>query len=158
MLPGRHEVDGQPSASDSPVWRGRLTRERDHEPAFGNGVIIDDHCTLITRSERGLTLGDETRLKAGVYLDTEGKDGYIEVGKRVYIGTNCCLHGHRGLEIGDDTLVAQNITITPYSHRFEDPLQPIIRRRGAGGTAAARAVNDAQHASSPTTESTASRP
>ena len=176
--------------------------------SLGNGVSIDDHCTLIARSERGLTLGDETRLKVGVYLDTEGKDGYIEVGKRVYIGTGCCLHGHRGLEIGDDTLLAQNITVTPYSHRFEDPLQPIIRqgghsrritigrdcylgmcvcvlwsadigdgavvgagsvvvksvppyqvavgvparvirRRGTGGSAAVRAVNDAQHAASP---------
>lgn len=93
--------------------------------SLGNGSVIGDQCTLIARSERGISLGDASRLKNGVYLDTEGQNGYIEVGRHVYIGTGCCLHGHHGLEIGDDTLMAQNITITPYSHRFEDPMQTI---------------------------------
>ena len=93
-------------------------------------VSLDDHCTLFARSERGITLGEGTQLKYGVYLDTEGGEGYIETGKRVYLGTGCCLHGHRGLEIGDDALFAQNITITPYSHIFEDPARPIIQQGG----------------------------
>lgn len=98
--------------------------------SLGDNVSLDDHCTLMARSERGITLQDGVRLKYGVYLDTENATGYIEIGKRVYIGTSCCLHGHQGLEIGDDTLFAQNITITPYSHRFDDPAQPIINQGG----------------------------
>ena len=98
--------------------------------SIGDGVSIDDHCTLVARSERGITLGDGVRLMYGVYLDTERPDGYIEIGARVYLGTGCCLHGHQGLEIGEDSLLAQNITITPYSHRFEDPAQPIIKQGG----------------------------
>ena len=97
---------------------------------LGEHVSLDDHCTLIARSERGITLGAGTRLKYGVYLDTECDAGYIETGQRVYLGTGCCLHGHRGLEIGDDTLFAQNITITPYSHIFDDPTRPIIQQGG----------------------------
>ena len=88
---------------------------------LGDNVCIDDCCTLMSRSERGITLQEGVRLKYGVYLDTEGAEGYLEVGKRVYIGAGCCLHGHQGLEIGDDCLLAQNVTITPYSHRFDDP-------------------------------------
>jgi acetyltransferase-like isoleucine patch superfamily enzyme len=98
--------------------------------SLGDNVCIRDHCTLIARSERGITLGDAVNLMYGVYLDTETPDGYIELGARVYLGTGCCLHGHKGLEIGEDTLCAQNVTITPFSHQFEDPATPIIKQGG----------------------------
>lgn len=87
--------------------------------SLGDNVFISDNCTLIATSEKGIELGPGTRLKTGVYLDTELSNGYITTGKSVYIGTGCCLHGHAGLEIGDDCLLAQNITITPASHTFE---------------------------------------
>jgi len=99
--------------------------------SLGNNVKIGNNCVLVASSEKGITLGDNVRLKYGVYLDTETSDtGYIKIGKRVYIGTGCCLHGHKGLEIGDDSLLAQNITITPFSHKFEDPNKTIY---GQGG-------------------------
>jgi len=95
-----------------------------------DNVALDDRCTLIARSERGIVLREGVCLKHGVYLDTEGADGYIEIGRRVYIGTGCCLHGHQGLEIDDHTLFAQNITITPYSHKFDDVARTIIEQGG----------------------------
>lgn len=97
---------------------------------LGDDVSIDDNCTLFSRSERGITLGASVCLKHGVYLDTETAEGYIEVGARAYLGTGCCLHGHAGLEIGEDTLLAQNVTTTPFSHKFEDPAVPIIKQGG----------------------------
>lgn len=98
--------------------------------SLGDHVRINDHCTLMARSERGISLDEGASLQYGVYMDTEGAGGYIEIGKRAYIGTGCCLFGHKGLEIGDDTLFAQNITITPFSHIFEDPNIPIIKQGG----------------------------
>ena len=98
--------------------------------SLGDGVVIDDHCVLMARSEKGITLDEHATLKYGVYLDTENAEGYITIGKRAYIGTGCCLHAHKGLEIGDESLLAQNITITPYSHKFEDPLKTIISQGG----------------------------
>lgn len=95
-----------------------------------DNVTLDDRCTLIAGSERGIVLRDGACLKHGVYLDTEGASGYIEIGRRAYIGTGCCLHGHQGLEIGDHTLFAQNITITPYSHKFDDVNRTIIEQGG----------------------------
>ncbi len=97
---------------------------------LGDGVSIEDGCTLIARSPQGITLGDGTSLKHRVYLDTESAEGQIVIGQRVYIGTGCCLHGHRGLFIGDDTLLAQCITITPYSHHFDNRDQRIIEQGG----------------------------
>ena len=98
--------------------------------SLGDNVSIDDQCALVARSDRGISLQESVCLKCGVYLDTEGANGYIEVGARAYLGTGCCLHGHQGLEIGEDTLLAQNVTITPFSHTFEDPAHPIIRQGG----------------------------
>lgn len=75
-------------------------------------------------------LGDGVRLEERVYLDTETPSGYINVGARVYIGTGTTLFGHSGLEIGEHCLLAQNITITPYSHIFDDPNTEIIKQGG----------------------------
>lgn len=91
-----------------------------------DNVKIHDNCILIANSEKGITLDDGARLKYGVFMDTEDpQKGYIHIGKRVYIGTGCCLHGHLGLEIGDDSLLAQHVVITPASHTFEDPQKTI---------------------------------
>ncbi len=97
----------------------------------GDNVSIGDNCTLIARGEKGITLSDGVRLQHRVYLDTERREeGYIQIGKGVYIGTGTTLFGHRGLEIGDDCLLAQNITLTPYSHIFDDPNRIIYSQGG----------------------------
>lgn len=86
-----------------------------------DNTLVSDGCTLIARGEPGIILRERARLKNEVYLDTETAHGYIDIGERVYIGTRCCLHGHKGLEIGADSLLAQGILITPASHTFADP-------------------------------------
>ncbi len=97
----------------------------------GNNVTIGDNVTLIARGEGGIALGDNVRLNDRVYLDTErADDGYIIVENNVYIGTGTTLFGHVGLEIGEYCLLAQNITITPYSHIFDDPYTEIRNQGG----------------------------
>ena len=87
--------------------------------------------TLIARGEGGITLGDSVWLNERVYLDTEWKEqGYINIANRVYVGTGTTLFGHSGLEIGERSLLAQNITLTPYSHKFGDPNEWIIKQDG----------------------------
>ncbi len=99
--------------------------------SVGNNVDICDDVTLIARGEGGITLSDGVRLQQRVYLDTERvATGYIHVGKNVYIGTGTMLFGHMGLEIGDHTLLAQGINLTPYSHIFDDPNEIIIKQGG----------------------------
>lgn len=95
-----------------------------------DGVRIGDHSTLIARPGSEIRLGRNVRLCDRVYLDTEQADGYIHVGDSVYIGTGTTLFGHQGLEIGDHVLMAQNITLTPYSHCFENPNANIITQGG----------------------------
>ena len=99
--------------------------------SLGNGVVVGDGCTLIARGPGGITLEDRVALQDRVYLDTERvEEGYIRIGRSSYIGTGTTLFGHVGLEIGDHVLMAQNITLTPYSHVFEEPAIDIIKQGG----------------------------
>jgi len=99
--------------------------------SLGDNVRIADHCTLIARGEGGITIGDNVNINDRVYLDTESSEtGYIKIENNVYIGTGTTLFGHKGLEIGDHVLMAQNITLTPYSHIFDDPDSNIITQGG----------------------------
>lgn len=98
--------------------------------SIGDNVSIDDDCTLIARGEGGIVLDDYVRLRERVYLDTERVNtGYIHIGTRSYIGMGTALFGHLGLEIGENCLLAQNITITPYSH-IPDRADIPIREQG----------------------------
>ena len=98
---------------------------------IGDNVTICDHCTLIARGEGGIVVDDFVVLNDRVYLDTESPEwGYIRIGKHVYIGTGTTLFGHKGLEIGERALLAQNITLTPYSHIYDDPDDFIIMQGG----------------------------
>lgn len=98
--------------------------------SIGDNVVISDHATIIARGPGGITIGSNVCINDRVYLDSEREDGYITVGDYVYIGTGTTLFGHFGLEIGEHSLLAQNITITPYSHKFEDPNDYIINQGG----------------------------
>jgi len=98
--------------------------------SLGDNVSIDDDCTLIARDAGGITLENGVRLRERVYLDSERMEtGYIHIGARTYIGMGTSLFGHMGLEIGEDCLLAQNITLVPFSHISDDPNQ-IIRVQG----------------------------
>jgi len=92
-----------------------------HLVRLDDGVEIKDDCTLIAREDSYIHLGKNDILSERVYLDTEHAGGYFEFGEWVYLGTGTTCFGHWGLEIGDNSLLAQNITITPYSHVFDDP-------------------------------------
>lgn len=108
--------------------------------SIGDNVTIKNNVTIIARGEGGITIGDGTRIQERVYLDTEKVEcGYIHIGKKVYIGTGTTLFGHKGLEIGNDCLLAQNITLTPYSHIFQNPDTTIY---GQGGNCKKVTIGD----------------
>lgn len=89
--------------------------------SLGNGVKIGDGTTIIARGKGGVNIEDGVLIQERVYIDTQTEEfGYVNIGKETYIGTGTTLFGHVGLEIGSDCLFAQNITITPYSHKHEN--------------------------------------
>ena len=98
--------------------------------SIGDNVVIGDDTTIIAHEGSEITIGNHVRIQQRVYLDTERKMGYIHIGDETYIGTGTTLFGHVGLEIGEYVLMAQNITLTPYSHIFDDPDTVIIKQGG----------------------------
>lgn len=101
-----------------------------HLIEIGDNVIISDGASIIAREGTHIKIENGVYINDRVYLDTEREGGYIEIGFGSYIGTGTTLFGHAGLEIGDNVLMAQNITLTPYSHIFEDPDKNIITQGG----------------------------
>ena len=101
-----------------------------HLVSIGDNVKISDDTTIIAREGTEITIGNNTRLEERVYLDSQTQGGYIHIDDYVYIGTGTTLFGHQGLEIGDHVLMAQNITLTPYSHIFSDPSIDIREQGG----------------------------
>ena len=83
------------------------------------------------RGEKGITIGDYTRIKEKALLDSERPEtGYIKIANNVYVGTGTAMFGQIGLEIGEYSLLAQNITITPYSHISDNPNDLIVKQGG----------------------------
>ena len=98
--------------------------------SIGDNVTIGNDCTINAREGTHVTIDNGVILCERVYLDTQCEGGYIEIGASAYLGTGTTIHGHRGLEIGDHALIAQNVTITPYSHIFDNPKANIISQGG----------------------------
>ena len=98
--------------------------------SIGDNTIIMDDVSIIARGDTYINVGSGVYLCERVYLDTEHAGGYIEINDHAYIGTGTTLFGHKGLEIGEHCLLAQNITLTPYSHIFDDPDDVIINQGG----------------------------
>ena len=101
-----------------------------HLITIEDNVKITDNVTIIARDDTEITIGKNTIINDKVYLDTECAGGYIHIDHDVYIGTGTTLFGHKGLEIGDNVLMAQNISLTPYSHIFKNPHSNIITQGG----------------------------
>lgn len=99
--------------------------------SLGDDVRIGDDTTIIAHGPLGVNLAAHVNVKDRVYLNTEsGETGFINVGEYTYIGAGTMLFGHKGLEIGHSCLLAQNITIVPYSHIHADPDDYSCRQGG----------------------------
>ena len=99
--------------------------------SVGDNVEIGNDATLIARGKGGIAIGNNVLIQERVYLDTQTEEwGYITVGDNTYLGTGATMFGHVGLEIGEYCLIGQNVTLTPYSHKYEDPSRRIVEQGG----------------------------
>ncbi len=75
--------------------------------SLGDSVIIDDNCSLDARGARtpaDFAIGAGTLVARDTILLV--KQGYLRIGERCSIGSQCFLGAVSGIEIGDDTIVA----------------------------------------------------
>lgn len=71
-----------------------------------------------------VTIGDECLLAPGIsFVVTE--TGSITLGNRVYIGRNCVLSSDAGISIGDNSMLAEFVSVIDANHSFEKNGIPI---------------------------------
>jgi acetyltransferase-like isoleucine patch superfamily enzyme len=88
------------------IWGRNIALRHSGKMEIGDGVVIDDYCLL---DAQGCGAG-EFRIGAGSLISRNciisGKEGPLEIGPRVNIGTGCTLYACTKLEIGADTMLA----------------------------------------------------
>ena len=99
--------------------------------SVGRGVYID------ALSENGLVCGDNVSIGYDTHIELTGSLRYL--GKGMLVGNNVGLgtHGHYGsgmgfLEIGDDTIFGNYVSVHPENHNYSDREVP-VRLQGVNG-------------------------
>ena len=95
-------------------------------------VRFGDRCDVRARLE--IRVGSRGRVEFGecCVLDrdlTMECDGVIRIGDRTIFGHHCTIAARRAIEIGEDCLIAEMVSIRDHDHRFER-LDFLIREQG----------------------------
>jgi len=91
---------------------------------FGNNAYVDSGCRLhASRAE--IEIGSNSRIMRNAYLTTyvsNARNGEgIYIGNKSWIGINSVLgSGHGGLFIGNNVIIAPNVTIATGDHDYRD--------------------------------------
>lgn len=95
---------------------GRLLQSVGHDTVF-EGKFDVPLCHYVT-------IGDECLFAPGVsFVVTD--TGRISLGNRIYIGRNCVLSSDTGISIGDNTMLAEFVSVIDANHSFEKNGVPI---------------------------------
>lgn len=96
---------------------------------FGRNLMIGPRCYIDALGIEGITCGDGVSFGIGTTMIVTGS--LQQLGKGIRIGNNVglgtCGHygGAGGLEIGDDTIIGNYVSIHPENHNFKDLDIPI---------------------------------
>lgn len=83
---------------------------------IGNNVIIHADGNYV-KIGKNCNLSDSCMLKLW--------GGSIEIGENTFVNSYTVLNGHGGLKIGNNVLIAMNVSIVPSNHIFSDISIPI---------------------------------
>jgi acetyltransferase-like isoleucine patch superfamily enzyme len=94
-----------------------------------DGVTVEGQAHLDARGQ-GIRIGAHSKVCFGAFLKNENPEGYIHIGTHSYFGSQGIIYGNRGVEIGDDVLIAPQCMIVPYQHIFATREKPIREQGG----------------------------
>lgn len=82
---------------------------------------------LLINKRRNISLGNNVRIYPNARIETVGS-GYISIGNNVAIAQNFHCTSAGKLEIGDGTLITENVCITNIDHQYEALDIPILEQ------------------------------
>lgn len=114
------------------AWDRRLSAWRDRAR---RALLLAEHPQVRlgadVRLEPGLCwrLGDRCRVTVGagsrLRMNCEFKaDGVLSIGERVHLGPWCTISVLEAVQIGDDCLIAERVSIRDHDHAIDDPTRP----------------------------------
>ena len=87
---------------------------------LSNGRPIHIGRYVVLNGSRGkISLGENVRINSFCYLTVEGQKGHIRIGDNSHVDSMCCLHGHGGLEIGQNCGLGSGTVV--YTQRAQIP-------------------------------------
>lgn len=117
-----------------PIYRNRNTLIKCKSKIyFGRNVQISRGCIIDGLSHEGIHFGNNvsiglnTTILCSGSLKSIGKG--IRIGNNVGLGTNGFYGGAGGVEIGDDTIFGNFVSIHPENHNYDNDIIP-IRQQG----------------------------
>ena len=105
--------------------------------SFGKNLRIGRNCYVDALSEKGLICGDNVSIGYSTHIELTGSLRFLGRGMRIGNNVGLGTHGHYGsgkgfLEIGDDTICGNYVSIHPENHIYADKNIP-IRNQGVSG-------------------------
>lgn len=113
------------------AWRRRarlllLARELGDRLTLGEGTRCEPGVIWRVGDGGEVRLGPRCTVRTGAELKV---DGILVVGARVLIGAGCTLSVLEAMELGDDCMLAERVSLRDHDHRFDDPATP-VREQG----------------------------
>ena len=100
---------------------------------MGNSLTIQDDCYIDALSKDGITFGDNVSIGRASAIECTGslKDigKGITFGNNVGLSTNCFLGCAGGIEIGNNTIIGNYVSMHSENHNFYDS-KKLIREQG----------------------------
>jgi acetyltransferase-like isoleucine patch superfamily enzyme len=92
-----------------------------------SNVIIDDYVQLIgtSRNPEAIRIGNHSFVRSFAMINSGPPEGFVHIGARSSIGQGTLIYGNGGLEIGDNVLIAGQVSIIASSHIYENIDVPI---------------------------------
>jgi acetyltransferase-like isoleucine patch superfamily enzyme len=105
---------------------------------FGRNVTIDRNCYIDALSENGITFGDNVSVGKNTTIECTGTLSKLGVGLAAGNGVGLGTHGFfgcaGGIEIGDNTILGNFVSMHSENHIFADITRPIkyqgVTRKG----------------------------
>jgi len=86
------------------------------------------------RIDRGARVecGRRVYLRTGTRLEAHN-EAILKIGSRVSFNRGCTIVAQYGVEIGDETIFGEYVTIYDHNHYFDNPATPQLRLQGYRG-------------------------
>ncbi|MFT5672779.1 MAG: acetyltransferase-like isoleucine patch superfamily enzyme [Polaribacter sp.] len=111
------------------VGRNTVLRAKENFKFLGKNIHIDRDCYIDALSRNGIQFGNNISLQKRVMIECTGSIKHLGkgliLGNNVGIGSNSFLGCSGGIEIGDDTIFGNFVSLHSENHNFTDPDTPI---------------------------------